>query len=98
MLTDKNGFENLAWAFPTNPQKICERFCGISLCTGMSSSPETETKTRVRDEPSTKESNKIMRASKIVFTLPLLLAALPVVAATSFTGTGWLTGVPVGVW
>jgi hypothetical protein len=76
-------------------RKFSEPFSEILLCTGMSSSPETDTKTQVREEPSTKESNKTMRSSKIVFTLPLLLAAFPIGAATSFTGTGWLTGVPV---
>jgi hypothetical protein len=36
-----------------------------------------------------------MRISKIVFVLPLVLPALPTFADTSFTATGWLTGVPV---
>lgn len=36
-----------------------------------------------------------MRSSRFFLALPLLLAALPAGAATGFTGTGWLTGVPV---
>jgi hypothetical protein len=36
-----------------------------------------------------------MRTSRIAFVLPLLLTALPTSGDTSFTGTGWLTGVPV---
>jgi hypothetical protein len=36
-----------------------------------------------------------MRISRIVYGLPLLLAALPASADSPFTATGWLTGVPV---
>ena len=57
--------------------------------------PEIDTKTLVCEEPLTEERNMIMRSSRILLAVPLLLAAFPSGAATNFTGTGWLAGVPV---
>jgi hypothetical protein len=83
--------------FIPNPKlhtkKFSERSKLIDLQTCNRKAAENTNAWFIHAQP--KERNILMRNARIVMTLPLLLAALPAGADTSFTATGWLTAVPV---